>query len=238
MRLLVLLISLTFFSCRVHAESIVGDVIDIADRKAIHDVAIHNIHTDITVGSDAEGKFSIVAARGHLLEFRKLGYKTLRVRIPAGSVPPYFKIVMEKGPVELPQFDMQDSRTRNYKKDSLTYYELYKHVLEFPKLTGLDVIRHPFSALSKKNRQIWAFQEEYTWFEQQKYIDYTFNEKLIKDITGLSGDSLQLYMKRFRPTYEQLRATNEYGFYLYIKETGEIYRTGRRFRQGIRRSAN
>lgn len=237
MRALSLLLSLLFLALSAAAETIVGDIIDIADRMAVTDVTIHNIHTDVVATSDAEGRFSILASRGNLLEFRKLGYKTLRVRIPEGSIPPYFKIIMQKGPVELPQFDV-DGGSRNYVKDSLRYRELYKHVLDFPKLTGLDVIRHPFSAMSRKNRQIWAFQEEYNWWEQQKYVDYTFNEQLVQTITGLSGDSLQRYMRQYRPAYDQLRSMNEYNFYRYIRETGETFRTGRRFRQGIRRSAN
>src|SRR5690606_16909788 len=106
----------------------------------------------------------------------------------------------------------------------IKYYNLYKHQLEFPKLKGYQAIQHPFSALSKKNRQIWAFQDHYAWFQQEKYIQYNFNEKLITDITGLAADSVQMYMQMFRPTYEELRSMNEYTYYNYIKRTVELYR--------------
>ncbi len=228
-----------FFSWRIVAlaQSITGDVIDIADRLPITDVSIQNIHTGYTVTTDEEGKFEILATKGQLLEFRKLGFKTVRIRLPEGTIPPYFKIVMQTGPIELPEFELEDG-VPDYAKDSLEYYELYKNFLEFPELTGLDVIRHPFSAMSKRNRQIWAFQKEYTRFEQEKYVDYMFNERLVGNITGLTGDSLQYYMRRYRPSYEQLRMMNDYNFYLYIRESAEVYRNIRRLREGFRRSPN
>lgn len=220
------------------ATTITGEIIDAHTKAAIGQVSIVNIHTEVSTISDDLGKFTIVASHGQLLEFRKLGYKTLRIRIPEGTIPPYFRLVMQQGPIELPEFDVA-GRARDWKKDSIRYYELYKGAIEFEKLDGLDIIRHPFSALSKRNRQIWAFQKEYNYWEQQKFIDYTFNEKLVSTLTGLSGDSLQVFMKRFRPSYDFLRAINEYSFYTYVKESAEYFRTGRRkYTPVIRRSAN
>jgi hypothetical protein len=220
------------------AAPITGDITDGGTKAHIANVAVVNVHTSAGTVSDEQGRFSIEVSKGDLLEFRKIGYKTLRIRIPHGTIPPYFKVIMQQGPVELPEFDLQ-AQARDWKKDSARYYELYKGAIEFEKLDGLDVVRHPFSALSKRNRQIWAFQKEYNYWEQQKFIDYTFNEKLITSITGLTGDSLQFYMKRFRPGYDFLRSVNEYSYYAYIKESAEFFRTGRRkYTPSIRRSAN
>ncbi|HRO42544.1 MAG TPA: carboxypeptidase-like regulatory domain-containing protein [Flavipsychrobacter sp.] len=233
--LLILLFFLPVFS---FATSITGEIIDGNTRQAVGNVNILNIYTEVGTVSDEVGRFSIIVAKGQLLEFRKVGYKTLRIRIPEGQIPPYFKVIMQQGPVELPQFDLH-AQSKDWKRDSTRYYELYKGAIEFEKLDGLDVIRHPFSALSKRNRQIWAFQKEYNFWEQQKFIDYTFNERLVTNLSGLSGDSLQVYMKRYRPSYEFLRSMNEYAFYSYIKESTEFFRTGRRkYTPVIRRSAN
>ena len=143
---------------------------------------------------------------------------------------------MEKAPVELAAVEV-NGIPRDYKSDSLRYYQLYKEALEFPQLSGLDVIRHPFSAMSKRNRQIWAFQAHYIWYQQQKYIDFAFNEKVVASVTGLRGDSAQTYIQMFRPTYEQLRSMNEYAFYNYIKRTVTAYRErGPRAKMGSSRS--
>lgn len=216
------------------AAVINGDVTDAGTRLPIPHVTIVNIYTNESITTDSSGKFSIQVEKGQLLELKKLGYKVLRVRIPSGDIPPYFKLMMQIGPVELPDFNLI-SKGRDYKKDSMEYAEIYKTYLNFPQLKGYEMIQHPFSALSKRNRQIWAFQKEYTWFEQQKYIDYTFNEKLVQHITGMSGDSAQVYLRVYRPSYEQLRSMNEYTFYSYIKQTVAAFRSRGRERT---RSAN
>ena len=219
------------------AVSISGEIIDTHTGASLANVNILNIHTKVSAISNERGAFTMTVERGQLLEFRKIGFKTVRVRIPEGNIPLYFRILMQQGPIELPEFDLQ-ARGKDWKKDSARYYELYKNAIEFPRLEGLDVIRHPFSALSKRNRQIWAFQKEFNFWEQQKFIDYTFNEKLVTSLTGLAGDSLQRYMRQYRPSYQQLRTMNEYTFYSYVKESVEVYRHGRSYRPVIRRSAN
>jgi hypothetical protein len=224
-RLLFLFILVSLIHATAGAQTIKGDIIDMGDRKPVTNVDIINIYTGVDILSDDGGAFFISAAKGQLLEFRKLGYKTTRVRIPQGDVPPYFKIIMQKGVnPQVPQYVAGGPRRYDYTEDSLRFHELYKHELDFPRMNTLDVIEHPFSALSKRSQEIWKFQDDYEYTEQQKYIDNTFNAKLITEITGLQGDSLQYYMKRYRPTYQQLHAMNDYAFYNYIKRSVETYR--------------
>jgi hypothetical protein len=232
--LVFLFLALPFISA---AENITGEVVDHTRKKGLGNVTIVNIYSSAGTLTDSGGRFKIMANKGELIEFRKLGYNTVRIRIPQGNVPPYFKIVMQHGPIELPEHAIA-GQTKDWKTDSLRYYQLYKNALEFPELTGLDIIQHPFSAMSKRNRQIWAFQKEYAWWEQQKYIDYTFNEKLVAGLTGLKGDSVQRYMRLYRPTYEELRSMSEYTFYDYVKQSVDLFRHGRKYKPTIRRSAN
>jgi hypothetical protein len=206
-----------------------GDVIDLYDNRPVNDVSIRNIYTDEIAGSEHNGHFSIGVQTGQLVEFRKEGYKVLRVRVPQGKLPSYFKVMMQRMGTGVTDYMNARGAAPDYKTDSAKYYALYKEALEVPRLSGLDAIQHPFSALSKKNKQIWAFQEEYEFYQQQKFIDYTFNPKLVQNITGFGGDSLQKYMELFRPTYDQLRNMNEYTYYNYIKVTSTAFR-----KRGIR----
>ncbi|WP_276132250.1 carboxypeptidase-like regulatory domain-containing protein [Polluticoccus soli] len=218
-----------------YGQAIQGQIVDAGDNKPLDDVAILNLHTNAGVASDDQGKFTLAATRGHLIEFRKTGYKIIRIRLPQGTLPAFFKVVMEKASIQLAAVEIAGV-ARDYKSDSIRYYQLYKEALEFPELTGMQAISHPFSALSKKNQQIWAFQKHYAWYQQQKYIDFTFNEKLVTNITGMRGDSVQAYLQLFRPTYEQLRSMNEYAYYTFIKRTVAAYRErGPRARLGIPR---
>jgi len=224
MRLLRFLL-LSLLPVTAFCATLTGDVTEMNSKAAMEDVFIRNIRTGDSVITTANGKFSINGNADDLIEFKKLGFKTVRIRVPKGIIPPYYKIIMQEGAIELPEYELA-AKDKDWKKDSARFYDLYKKELEFEKLAGLDVIRHPFSALSKKNRQIWAFQKEYDYFQREKFIDYAFNDKIITAITGLQGDSLQFFMRRFRPTYEQVATMSDYTFYSYIKQNAIWYRTG------------
>jgi hypothetical protein len=205
------------------AQAIRGEVLDNEDKRPVAGVVIENIHTSLSISTDNNGSFLIAAAGGQLLEFRKPGFKTTRVRVPMGYIPSFFRIIMKKGLPVIQEVEMPPNRY-DYRRDSIRYHELYKHELEFPKLSGFDMIAHPFSAMSSRNREIWQFQEDYEEFEKEKYVDRTFNAALITKFTGLKGDSLRTYMRRYRPSYPQLRSMNDYTFFNFIKTSVKYFR--------------
>jgi hypothetical protein len=223
-RTLLLLLSLLLLRFTGIAQDIKGETLDMEGKKPLTEVQIENIHTSVSVTTAADGSFSIAALSGQLLEFRRAGYKTARVRIPDGNVPPFFRIILSKSLVSV-QPENAIANRYDYKADSIKNYELYKHVLEFPRLSAMEKIQHPFSAMSKRNREIWQFQDDFKEFEKEKYVDKTFNEQVINKFTGLTGDSLTAYMRRYRPSYEQLRAMNDYTFFQYIRSSAYRYRT-------------
>src|ERR1043165_9494793 len=208
------------------AQSIIGIVID-GNGAPISEVAVSNIHSGQKLLTPTDGKFTIGVKAGQLVEFHKIGYKTARVRIGSGALPPYYRIMLEPGVQELQEVVIRN-RFQDFKHDSLYYRELFKKELDFPVLTGWRAFQSPFSAMGKTNQQMIHFQQEYRWLEQQKYVDYTFNEKLIAQLTGLKGDSAQQYMRRYRPSYEMLRAMPEYDFFSYVKQTVCIWRERQR----------
>jgi hypothetical protein len=218
-----LILLLAFAGGQTFAQTIRGEVIDKESKKPVTGVSIENVYTALSVNTGDDGGFIIAASKDQLLEFSKPGYKTTKVRIPKGYVPSYFKIVLEHGFVKVEDMLASDNRY-NYKRDSLRYHELYKHELDFEKLSAVGSIAHPFSALSKRNREIWKFQADYDQFEQEKYVDNTFNPAIVNRVTGLTGDSLKRYMVRFRPEYEELRNMTDYSFFTYIKKTVHMYR--------------
>ncbi len=205
------------------AQLIHGDAIDMASKQPIDSVVIDNIHTNVSIVTAKDGSFVIAGQSGQLLEFRKPGYKVTRVRIPMGYVPPYFRIIMQRG---LPdRQELQIDKPKNYRDDSMDRRNMYGYVLDIPKMSTFEKIRSPFSALSARNRQIWQFQDVFEENEQEKYVEYKFNRDLVQKVTGLKGDSLTVYMNRFRPTYQQLRSMNEYTYFTYIKNTVTRFRS-------------
>ena len=216
---LVFLFSLWMAQPALNAQSITGEVIDADVKDRLNEVRIENVYNGLSVITNEKGMFNIIAFGGQLLEFTKIGYKSVRVRIPNGYIPPYFKITMHKGVDSRPLYI-----DNSWHADSMRYASEFKHELDFPKMSTADVMNHPFSALSKQNREIWAFQDQYATTMEQRYVDFNFNPKLVTNMTGLRGDSLTTYMRIYKPTYDQLRSMSEYNFYLYIRHTVDIYR--------------
>jgi len=219
------------FSYSSIAQIIHGEALEMDTNIPIEGVLIENIYTNVNISTIGDGSFVIAAAPDQLLEFRKPGFKVTRVRIPRGYMPSFFRIIMERGITPPSDIYTNNGRYDNH-RDSIRFREMFQHQLDFPRMSAVEKIKSPFSALSKKNRMIWQFQEDYSNFEKEKYVDFTFNADLITKITGLTGDSLTRYIRRFRPSYEQLRGMSDYTFYTYIKGTVQRYRTPNTPRSG------
>src|SRR5690606_27953888 len=113
--------------------------------------------------TDTTGIFNISVNPGDLVEFRKLGYKTARIRIPKGQLPNYYNIALEESFYELEEAVILGNYS-SHQKDSIRNTKVYQRAIEFYKLEGIDLVQHPFDALSKRNREIWAFQKMYDYW--------------------------------------------------------------------------
>jgi hypothetical protein len=69
-----------------------------------------------------------------------------------------------------------------------------------------------------------AFQKRLEQEEIDKFIDHRFTKLTVRKITGLNGDSLTLFMKQFRPSYDFTKLSSEYEFLEYIKLASEVFR--------------
>jgi len=201
------------------AVTIKGVVLDVLTLQPLPGVSITNVHSSAEVQSKANGSFELEVAKGELVEFRIPGYDVARVRIKSEVDLPFYKIQLKEAPTQIEnQLALRDY-FMGAKIDSIKRRELYQQALDHYKLTGLDIIQHPFDAMSKRNRMIWAFQKNYEIWERDKFVDYVFNDRLIVQLTGLDEENLEYYKKRYRPPYELIRGMNEYQYYSYIKDT-------------------
>jgi hypothetical protein len=224
LRFLVVLTPLFFCSSIMWATIIKGLITDAEKNEPLEGVIVVNVHTEHGMQTGNDGLFNVKVESGQLIEFRKMGYKTIRIRIPNGELPNFYKINMKIEVTELEGVIIQGN-VSNHKKDSLQNAYVYQEALAHYKLEGFDIIQHPFDALNKRNRQIWAFQKHYEYWESQKFVDYVFNEKLIGQLTKLPKDSMSNYMRIYRPSYVLIKSFyNDYEFYEYIKETVAIFR--------------
>lgn len=204
-----------------------GEILDI-NNEAIDNVNIRNIYTMKGMTVKDKGKFQIEVKKGELVEFTKVGYQTVRIRIQSEKEPLYYKILMYKTPIELREVDIR-GKSLDYKSDSIRFGQTYQVVLQKEKKYEVDMRNMPLAMLSKKNRQEWAFQEMYEKWQREKYIDFAFNERLVSRITYLEGDSLMAFMKAYRPTYEFLQKASEYEYLDYIKSSYFHFKSAARY---------
>ena len=218
MKKYLLLLFLIF--CKVihlDAQTIIhGEVRDLLTGNILENVNIKNIFSQRGMTIKSDGQFSIEVKKGELLEFSKIGFQTVRVRIQSEKEPDFYKIVMDKVPIILREVDIR-GKPLDFKKDSIRYRETYNIVMSKQRKDDIDMRSMPLAMLSKKNRQEWAFQKMYDKWEEEKYIDYVFNDKLVKRITYLDNEDLKRFMDYYRPSYDFLRNVSEYEYLDYIK---------------------
>lgn len=222
-RFLILLAIIQFVILQGYSQSVIkGEVQDFANNTGLDNVNVRNIYTMQGMTTAKNGEFQVTAKKGELIEFSKLGYQTLRIRIANEREPSYYKLVMKKVPIQLREVDIR-GKPLDFKKDSIRYREVYDIVLRKENQEDVDMRSMPLAMLSKKNREEWAFQKMYAAWEQEKYIDMTFNARLVQKITYLEGESLEEFMRLFRPSMEFLRTASEYEYLNYIKCCYQIY---------------
>jgi len=221
-----ILLILIIPQCIIAQTIIKGEVRDLENNSFLENVNIKNIYTLKGMTIQKDGQFQIEVRKGELIELTKIGYQTIRIRIMSEKEPAFYKLVMNKAPIMLREVDIR-GKPLDFKKDSIRYREVYDIVLRKEKRDEIDMRSMPLAMLSKKNRQEWAFQEMYEKWEQEKYIDFTFNEKLVSRITYLKDDELKQFMKQFRPDYNFLRTVSDYEYLDYIKHCYFIYKRGK-----------
>lgn len=209
----------TFVAHAASALVMKGKVYDMKTNQPMPNVNIVNTFTEMGMTTDSTGLFTINVERGHLVEFRRIGYKIVRIRIESTQLP-YYNIAMKEGAIDLDEVEIKGN---NFHTDSIERRETYKWAIDHYTLSGLDIIQHPFDALSKRNKQIWAFQKRYEYFEKEKFVDYVFNERLIKKLTNMDSTDIDLYRRNYRPQYDQVKAWTEYEFMEYIKQSALVY---------------
>jgi plasmid maintenance system killer protein len=120
---------------------------------------------------------------------------------------------------------------RNYKLDSLQNRIDNAKVFNFNKqalqsstdlnsgVAGFDADAIINAFRFRHNRNMEKLRQFLIEKEQDDYIDYRFNKKLVKRITLLDSTQLEKFMKIYRPSYEFTSTASEYDFHKYILQS-------------------
>lgn len=116
---------------------------------------------------------------------------------------------------------------KSYREDSIENRETYAAIYNYEKpglkssispsgMVGADVNELINIFRFKRNKRLKTFQIRLENQEQEKYVSYRFNKTLVKRLTHLDGQQLDVFLVRYRPDYAFTSMADELVFNQYI----------------------
>lgn len=126
--------------------------------------------------------------------------------------------------------------SKSYKQDSAENRLSYSKIFDYQKPglrstytpgspPGLDLDEVIGMFRFRRNKMNLAFQKRLLQEEEDKYVNYRFNNSLLKRVTGLSGVDLEKYKMEYKPSYEFIVTASEVEFYQYIIASASKFKT-------------
>jgi hypothetical protein len=89
-------------------------------------------------------------------------------------------------------------------------------------LAGINVFSI-INLLSRNKTPASKLQKVLLKEEANNYVDRKFSAERIQAITAMKGDSLQIFMNRYRPAVDQAKQMTDYELMMYIKKSHEEF---------------
>lgn len=228
-RCLFILVLFSFISHFVFAQKIIqGRVYSGATDSVITSASVHNLTTKQSAVANKFGAYRINASEGDLVIFSASGFLTDTVKVEFYMLLTPHDVTLPLKMTTLAGVNLLSS----YKKDSLERRNDYADIFNNQKnitggnrpTDGVGISVSPLSYFSKQAKQKRQLRKRLLQQEQDDYVDRSFPGGWVSKLTGLSGDSLNLFMYRYRPSYDFCRDTDRAGMTVYISEKLKEFR--------------
>jgi hypothetical protein len=196
-------------------------------------VTVEDIHVLRYSSSDMGGNYRIEVSLGDTVVFSTAGYRSDTLIVGEATLASRYDLYLSPRVVQLATVNIGD--LNSYEVDSIQrradyesfYQDHYTTVVSHNGPTdGLGIAFSPFDHFSKKEKRQRELRKRLIRDEEQFYINYKFPRPYVAKLTGLTGDSLQLFMVRNRPTYSFCRNATEQDMLLYINDRLILFRRG------------
>ena len=204
-------------------------------QEIIPGVSVHNFSTKKYNTSDMGGNYRIAASAGDTVVFTSAGYLADTFYLTGAAPPNGFNMQLVPNVVVLPT--VQVDEMSKYEADSLERRKDYSFILDRKHPVKLMNEKRPGDApglnfspigfFSKREKQKRKLKKQVMAEEREEYIDAKFPRTRIAFLTRLSGDSLQRFMIRYRPTYTFCRTADNQTMLMYINERLLLFRQGK-----------
>ena len=209
-----------------------GNVYDSSKSYPLEAVSVQSTSGQFTI-TNTEGYYEIDVTEQDSIWFSYLNKPTVKFPVLKIMNPQSFDISLH---VNIPVLREVKLRPRNYRQDSLQNRQDYAKIFNYekPKLrpsvttsgVGFNMEEVINMFRFKRNRSLAGFQKRLLLQEEEKYIDYRFNKALVRRLTLLDGNSLDSFMRIFRPSYLFTKNAGDYEFQQYIKTSFSRYKRG------------
>ncbi|MES1219224.1 MAG: hypothetical protein ABUT20_27205 [Bacteroidota bacterium] len=220
------------FGIIAHSQSVVsGKIYEKMSDSLLKGISVFNASSRATVRSDKDGQYSINASEGDKIIFTGAGF------FPDTMIVTYDKLLLEQDiTLSVLYISLNDVKViASYRADSLERRNEYKNIFDQKNIIGgnrpadgVGVSISPFSYFSYRARQERVLKNKLLKDEHESYIDFTFPVEMVERLTTLHGDSLRLFMYRYRPSYDFCRENDRQGMIVYINDKLKEFRKPRK----------
>jgi hypothetical protein len=231
-----LLISLLLFATEGFGQyELSGKVVRKGSAEVLMGVTVVNQRKKQYASSDTTGSYSIVASPRDTIIFSSAGYLPDTVFIAADMRLDDYIVALTPNIAALPSVDILEME--QYRQDSLSRRAEYawllnaKHPVKLMNekraadAPGLNF--SPLGYFSRSEKQKRRLKKRLSKEEEDYYVDYKFSITRVSLLTGLKGDSLKMFLTRYRPSYAFCRTANNQDMFLYINDKLILFKEGR-----------
>ncbi len=209
-----------------------GYVYDSSRNYAMSSVSVLSTSGKGTT-TNTDGFYSIEVGEKDSIWFSYLGKPTVKFPVLKMQNPTSFDISIQ---INVPVLGEVKVKPRSYKLDSIRNRQEYAKIFNYekPKLrpsvtssgVGFDVNEIINMFRFRRNRSMASFQQRLLAEEQEKFVTHRFNKALVRRLTTLTGEELDSFMLKFRPSYFFTLYAGEYEFQYYIKQSLYRFKNG------------
>jgi hypothetical protein len=191
--------------------------------------------------TDSIGHYSIMVGSKDSVSFYYRGRSTAWFSVQEIKYPAGFDIALQ---VNLPNRYQTLKEVvvigKTHRQDSVENREKYRKVLGYDgpglRMTETDASMggvpgfDPNEIINafrfRRNRSLKSLRNRLLEEEMEKFVDYRFNKRIVRTISGLEGDELDRFMTLYRPDYDFCAMAPDLDFYQYILEASRRYKRG------------